>query len=119
MLYTDPSDLFLNGVIDTRRGTCANMAALHVALGWRLGWPVSLACVASHFVCRYDDGQVTHNIEATQSGHGGFRSDPDEYLIKKHELPPVAIASGFGPGGPSIHGKCSEVFVGLRGPAHA
>ena len=41
--YTDPGDLFLNGVMDTRRGTCGNMAALHVALGWRLGWPVSLA----------------------------------------------------------------------------
>lgn len=92
--YTDPSDLFLNGVMDTRRGTCGNMAALHVAIGWRLGWPVSLACVKSHYVCRYDDGRVTHNIEATQSGYGGFKSDPDEYLIQKYGLPPVAIRCG-------------------------
>jgi hypothetical protein len=35
--YANPSDLFLNGVMDTRRGTCANMAALHVAIGRRLG----------------------------------------------------------------------------------
>ena len=48
ILYTDPSDLFLNGVMDTRRGTCGNMAALHVALGWRLDWPVSLACVGTY-----------------------------------------------------------------------
>src|SRR5262249_14831064 len=74
--YTDPSDLFLNGVMDTRRGTCGNMAALHVALGWRLRWPVSLACVGSHFICRYDDGRVTYNIEATQAEHGGFQADP-------------------------------------------
>lgn len=40
ILYTNPADLFVNGVMDTRRGTCGNMAALHVALGWRLGWPV-------------------------------------------------------------------------------
>ncbi len=73
--YTDPSDLFLNGVMDTRRGTCANMAALHVAIGRRLGWPVSLACARSHFICRYDDGKVTHNIETTQAGYGGFKSD--------------------------------------------
>jgi len=92
--YTDPSDLFLNGVMDTRRGTCANMAALHVALGWRLGWPVSLACIRSHFICRYDDGTATHNIEATQAGYGGFKSDPDEYLIKRYELLPKAIGSG-------------------------
>lgn len=92
--YTDPSDLFLNGVMDTRRGTCGNMAALHVAIGRRLGWPVSLACVRSHFICRYDDGEVTHNIEATQAGYGGFKSDPDAYLIEHYELPPKAIGSG-------------------------
>ena len=69
MLYTDPSDLFLNGVMDTRRGTCGNMAALYVAIGWRLGWPVSLACAKSHYLCRYDDGKVQHNIEATQGSN--------------------------------------------------
>ncbi|HXG11591.1 MAG TPA: transglutaminase family protein [Gemmataceae bacterium] len=94
VFYTDPSDLFLNGVMDRRRGTCGNMAALHVAIGWRLGWSVSLACVKSHFVCRYDDGKVTHNIEATQAGYGGFKSDPDDYLIRQYGLPPVAIRSG-------------------------
>ena len=92
--YTDPSDLFLDGVMDTRRGTCGNMAALHVAIGWRLGWPVSLACVASHYICRYDDGKVTHNIEATQAGYGGFKSDPDAHLIKHYGLSPKAISSG-------------------------
>lgn len=92
--YTDPSDLFLNGVMDTRRGTCGNMAALHVAIGWRLGWPVSLACVRSHYICRYDDGTVTYNIEATQAGYGGFKSDPDAYLIEHYDLPPKAISSG-------------------------
>ena len=80
--------------MDTRRGTCGNMPALYVAIGWRLGWPVSLACVKSHYVCRYDDGRVTHNIEATQYGYGGFKSDPDDYLIRQHGLPPVAIRSG-------------------------
>lgn len=92
--YTNPSDLFLNGVMDRRRGTCGNMAVLHVAIGWRLGWPVSLACVKRHFVCRYDDGRITHNIEATQAGYGGFKSDPDEYLAERYGLPPVAISSG-------------------------
>lgn len=112
--YTNPSDLFLNGVMDTRRGTCGNMAALHVALGWRLGWPVSLACVRSHYICRYDDGTVTHNIEATQAGYGGFKSDPDEYLIEKYDLPPKAISSGSdlrAVGARELLG----IFAGLRG----
>ena len=110
--YTNPSDLFLNGVMDTRRGTCANMAALHVTIGWRLGWPVSLACVASHYICRYDDGQVTHNIEATQAGYGGFKSDPDAYLIEQYELSPKAISSGS-----DLRGDTPRITRHLRGPA--
>lgn len=94
ILYTDPSDLFLNGVMDTKRGTCGNMSALHVAIAWRFGWPVSLACVGSHFICRYDDGKVTHNIEATQSGYGGFKSDPDRELIQRYHLPLIAVVCG-------------------------
>jgi Transglutaminase-like superfamily len=94
VLYTDPGDLFLNGVMDSRRGTCGNMAMVHVALGWRLGWPVSLACVASHFICRYDDGEVIHNIEATNNTGGGFHSPPDEYYVKEYKLSEKAIGCG-------------------------
>ena len=92
--YTDPSDLFLNGVMDTRQGTCGNMAALHVALGWRLGWPVSLACAGWHIICRYDDGTITHNIEATNNGKGGFHSHPDEYYCEKYGIPAWAVQCG-------------------------
>jgi hypothetical protein len=46
--YTNPSDLFLNGVMDTRRGACGNMALLQVVLGRRLGWPVSVATARWH-----------------------------------------------------------------------
>ncbi len=82
--------MFLNGVLDTGQGTCGNLATF----GWRFGWPVSLACVNSHFFCRYDDGLITHNIEATQSGHGGFSSPTDEFLIETKKLPMAAIVSG-------------------------
>jgi hypothetical protein len=92
--YTDPSALFLNGVMDTRRGTCGNMSALHVAISWRLGWPVSIACVKNHQICRYDNGKVTHNIEATQTALGGFKSPPDEYYVKEYRLSQKAITSG-------------------------
>ncbi len=92
--YTDPTQLFLNGVIDTRLGTCANLATLQLAIGWRMGWPVSLACVNSHYILRFDDGETTYNIETTQSRRGGFQSDPDEFLIREESLPPIAISSG-------------------------
>jgi hypothetical protein len=94
VFYPDPCDLFLNGVIDTRRGTCGNMSALHVAVGWRLGWPVSLACARWHILCRYDDGKVTHNIEATNNGQGGFSAPADAYYRKEYGIPEWAVRSG-------------------------
>lgn len=94
VLYTDPSDLFVCGVMDSLQGTCASMPILHLALGWRLGWPVSLACVWAHHICRYDDGRVAYNIEATDTGFGGLSSPPDEHYVQKHKLPPVAIECG-------------------------
>jgi hypothetical protein len=114
VLYTDPADLFLHGVMDTRRGTCCNLAMLHVAIGWRLGWPVSLACVKSHFVCRFDDGNVTHNVEATYPGQGAFKSDPDDYLIRQYGLPVIAIASGSDLRALSPR-EMLGIFIGFRG----
>jgi hypothetical protein len=93
--YTNPGDLFLNGVMDDRQGTCGNMALLHVALGWRLGWPVSLACVGAHFICRFDDGQKVFNIEATNPGEDGtFSSPQDEYYRQEYKLPQCAVDCG-------------------------
>lgn len=95
VLYTDPGDLFLNGVMDTRQGTCGNMAALHVALGWRLGWPVSLACVGSHYICRYDDGKKIINVEAsTANSAGTFISPPDDWYMEYYGIPQRAVDCG-------------------------
>jgi hypothetical protein len=111
--YTNPSDLFLNGVMDSRRGTCANMAALHVALGWRLGWPVSLACAGWHLFCRFDDGEHTHNIEATNNGRGGFHSHPDDYYRQQYYLPEEAIRCGSDLSALGLR-QLLGLFVGIR-----
>jgi hypothetical protein len=115
--YTDPSDLFLNGVLDSKRGTCGNMAALLVAVAWKLGWPLKLACLKAHYLARYDDGQVTYNVEATQIGAGyrsAFKSDPDEYLMREHRLPAKAVSCGSDLRVLTPR-ETLGVFVGLRG----
>ena len=112
--YTDPSHLFLNGVMDTRRGTCGSLATLHVAISRRLGWPASLAAAKSHLVCRYDDGQVTHNIEATQTGLGGFGNPTDEWLSRTHDLPQIAVTSGSDLRAITVR-EMLGMFVGFRG----
>jgi len=114
--YADPTDLFLNGVMDKRRGTCANMALLFVSLCWRLGWPVRLACVGSHFIARYDDGTKVFNIEATLTGEGpgrGFSSPPDEHYLKEYSLPQRAIDCGSDLRAITPR-EMLGVFVGLR-----
>ncbi len=92
--YTDPSDLFLNGIIDTGLGTCGNMSALHVAFGGRMGWPVSLACVGTHFVCRYDDGEIAWNVETTDTGKGGWSCRTDEQYQTDVDIPISALRCG-------------------------
>lgn len=113
ILYTDPTDLFLNGLMDTGKGTCGNLATLHVVLGRRAGLPVSLACVGSHYICRYDDGKVTHNIEATETGNGGFSSQTDEYILNKHRLPRLAQSCGSDLRAVTPH-EMLGLFLGLR-----
>jgi len=93
-MYADPLNVFVNGLIDRRQGSCANLPVLHVALGWRLGWPVSLSCARDHLFCGYDDGEVIHNIEATAFGRGGFRSHPDDYYREQYQIPSIAVACG-------------------------
>jgi len=92
--YTNPGDLFLNGLIDTKQGTCGNMPVLHVAMARRMGWPVSLACAKSHFISRFDDGQVVHNVEATVTHPGSFSSGSDEEYMKRFQLPAKAVECG-------------------------
>ncbi len=92
--YTNPEDLFINGLIDAREGTCGNMPVLFLALTWRLGWPATLIVAGNHMLCRYDDGNVRHNIETTNFEGGGFRSPPDDFLRKERKIPELAVRNG-------------------------
>ena len=81
---TNPTDLFLNGVMDTRQGTCANMAVLHVAVSagggagpcpWRV-W-VRTAFAAMTMARRFI------NIEAsTANGAGSFTFAPGRMVCE-------------------------------------
>jgi hypothetical protein len=76
--FSDSSDIFLNGLVsDKRYGTCASLPLLYVALGRRLGYPVSLARTRMHGYVYYDEGGGNHfNFEATENR--GFLTPSDE-----------------------------------------
>jgi hypothetical protein len=76
------ADLFVPGLIDTKRGTCSNMPVLYMAVAHRLGWPLKAVVAADHMWCRWDDGTKQFNLEATSTtaagGDGAFSTPPDE-----------------------------------------
>lgn len=112
--YKNLGDLFLHGLIDTKRGTCGTMSTLHVTIGRRLGWPVSLACIDSHFVCRYNDGKKVYNFETTNTGHGGFSVGTDTEYIEKEKLAPMSTSSGSDLRSLSAR-EMLGAFIALRG----
>lgn len=91
VIYKDPGELFLHGLLDTSLGTCGNMPTLQAAIARRMGWPVALAPVESHTVCRFDDGEVAYNIETTHTDKGGFSAGTEQDYAKEFRLPPCAF----------------------------
>ena len=78
--FSDASDFFLQGLLsDKRYGTCASMPYLYVAVGRRLGYPVSIAGAYTHSYVYYDEGNGKHfNVEATED-RGFVTPSDDEY----------------------------------------
>ncbi len=87
--FSDSSDLFLHGLLsDKRYGTCASMPFLYVAIGRRLGYPVSIALTHRHYYVYYDEGEGKHfNVEATEN-RGFITPSDDEYRNPPWGAPP-------------------------------
>ena len=89
---SDSSDFYLHGLLSEKRyGTCASMPYLYVAIGRRLGYPVSIAAAYMHNYVYYDESGGKHfNVEATET-RGLFTPSDDDY-----RRPPVGAAPGQG-----------------------
>lgn len=77
---SDPSNIFLNGLLGAKRlGTCSSMPVLYAAIGRWLGYPLHLVTAKDHLFLRWQSpGEATYtNIEATN--HGITLPDNDYY----------------------------------------
>ncbi len=75
--FSDSRNPFIHGMIDdTNGGTCASMPVMYVAVGRRLGYPMSLVLAKTHIFARWDDGIERFNIEGTNPR---FDDHPDSY----------------------------------------
>jgi hypothetical protein len=78
--FSDSKNPFIHGMIDdTNGGTCASMPVMYVAVGRRLGYPMSLVLAKTHIFARWDDGTERFNIEGTNPR---FDDHPDSYYRK-------------------------------------
>jgi formylglycine-generating enzyme required for sulfatase activity/regulator of sirC expression with transglutaminase-like and TPR domain len=64
----NPAELFLHGLLQTRRGYCMNLSLLYLILGERLNLPLVGVPLPNHFFVRYDSQEYRVNIEATEGG---------------------------------------------------
>jgi hypothetical protein len=99
-----PEQQFVHGVIDGKRGTCATMPVLYMAIGHRLGWPIRAVVSRDHMWARWDDGVPPgrggkrFNLEATNAsskgGEGSFASLTDDEYAAWLGTPREVIESG-------------------------
>jgi hypothetical protein len=84
--FGDSRDVFIHGLLGAKPyGTCASLPFIYVAVGRRLGYPVTLATTASHFYVRYEEGEGKHlNVEATE--HRAFLTPSDDEYRNPWEL---------------------------------
>lgn len=75
--FRNSKDLFLHGLVNSDNGgTCVSMPVLYVAVGRRLGYPLSLVFAMEHVFCRWEGNGERLNIEGSMRGMESF---PDEY----------------------------------------
>lgn len=64
----DPQELFLHGLLNTRKGYCMNLSLLYLIIGQKLELPLYGVALPNHFFVRYEHNGVRINIETTERG---------------------------------------------------
>lgn len=85
----DTEELFLHGLLGSKRGYCMSLSLLYLIVADRLNLPLYGVALPNHFFVRYDDGKTRINIESTESG----ATYPDDFYYQRFairsESPPL------------------------------
>jgi Transglutaminase-like superfamily len=93
--FDDPKDLFIHGVIDTRRGTCVSLPVLYMALGHRLGYPIRAVTTSQHMFCRWEDVAAGERLNIEAANAGGLADYSDEhYMSWPTKVDPQDVRTG-------------------------
>ncbi len=79
----NPAEIFLHGLLDTKRGYCMTLSLLYLIVGENLNLPLHGVALPNHFFVRYGSNNAQINIETTQSGV----TLPDSYYLQRFDIP--------------------------------
>lgn len=85
LFFKNPHDIFISGLLKSRRGTCSSYAPLIVALGRRLGYPLYLKATNGHLFCYWDDGKESFNLD-TNGNSVDTPTDSYYFQARSHRL---------------------------------
>jgi len=86
----DADNLFLDRVLERRRGYCTGLASVYLIVARRLGLPVYAVSTPSHLFLRHDDGTGPINIETLEDG----REISDETYRRRYHILPLSVQRG-------------------------
>lgn len=98
--YNDPANSFLDRVLERRSGLPITLSVLYIALGERLGLPISGVALPGHFMVRYaawegdiyidpfSRGKLWSRAECEQQISGAYGSTASSILIEQVMEPP-------------------------------
>lgn len=79
-LYSDPDNIFLAGLLRSRRGSCVSMPMLYLVVGQKLEMPIHLVTIGRHSFVRWQQGEKWFNIETTITKQVAITDSNDIYL---------------------------------------
>jgi regulator of sirC expression with transglutaminase-like and TPR domain len=86
----DADNLFLDRILQRRRGYCTGLASVYITVARRLNLPVYAVTTPSHLFLRHDDGTQPINIETLEDG----REISDDTYRRQYHIPPVSVQLG-------------------------
>lgn len=79
----NPAEIFMHGLLDTKRGYCMTLSLLYLVVGEKLNLPLYGIALPNHFLVRYESDNASINIETTQEGV----TLPDSYYRQRFNIP--------------------------------
>ncbi len=79
-LYAAPDNIFLAGLLRTKRGSCVSMPLVYLVIGRRLDFPVYLVAIGRHYFIRWQEPGYRMDIETTDTDKVCDTPDDSVYL---------------------------------------